>query len=286
MIKERAYAKINLALDVCSKRSDGYHEVKMILQSISLHDTLTFEMCEKIELVTDNSFLNAEAAEGKDNLIVKAVKALESYTGRKLGVRIGLKKRIPIAAGLAGGSSDAAAALRGVNRLYKLKLDLKTLQEIAVKIGADVPFCTVGGTYLSEGIGEILTPLKSASGLNVLICKPNINVSTREVYEAYDSLMRVSHPDVEKMAALINEGKLESIPSLLKNVLEPVTASKYEQIGKVEEIMSDLGAKGAIMSGSGPTVFGIFENDQAMKSAADTIRVLLPNYEIAACVTM
>ena len=260
MIKEEAYAKINLSLDVSGRRDNGYHDVRMVMQSISLHDTLTFEKNDAFTLATDNAELAKESDEGKENIILKACRVLTEYKGAFGGAKITLTKRIPIAAGMAGGSTDAAATLRGLNRLYDLGLSMQELETIAVKIGADVPFCVRGGTALSEGIGEILTKLKTPSETKIVIVKPDINVSTKDVYEAFDSLSDPFHPDVDAMVKAVNEDNTGAIVSNLGNSLEAVTKGLHPVIGEIEEFMLENGARGALMSGSGPTVFAITDD--------------------------
>ena len=260
MIKEEAYAKINLSLDVSGRRDNGYHDVRMVMQSISLHDTLTFEKNDDFTLATDNEELAKESGEGKENIILKACRVLTEYKGAFGGAKITLTKRIPIAAGMAGGSTDAAATLRGLNRLYDLGLSMQELETIAVKIGADVPFCVRGGTALSEGIGEILTKLKTPSETKIVIVKPDINVSTKDVYEAFDSLSDPFHPDVDAMVKAVNEDNTGAIVSNLGNSLEAVTKGLHPVIGEIEEFMLENGARGALMSGSGPTVFAITDD--------------------------
>jgi 4-diphosphocytidyl-2-C-methyl-D-erythritol kinase len=260
MIKEEAYAKINLSLDVSGRRDNGYHDVRMVMQSISLHDTLIFEKNDAFTLATDNAELAKESDEGKENIILKACRVLTEYKGAFGGAKITLTKRIPIAAGMAGGSTDAAATLRGLNRLYDLGLSMQELETIAVKIGADVPFCVRGGTALSEGIGEILTKLKTPSETKIVIVKPDINVSTKDVYEAFDSLSKPFHPDVDAMVKAVNEDDIDEIVSNLGNSLEAVTKGLHPVIGEIEEFMLENGARGALMSGSGPTVFAITDD--------------------------
>ncbi|MBO7334683.1 MAG: 4-(cytidine 5'-diphospho)-2-C-methyl-D-erythritol kinase [Lachnospiraceae bacterium] len=263
MIKEKAYAKINLSLDVLGRRENGYHDVKMIMQSIDLHDELTLEKTDDgIVLLLDNAELKAEEESGKENIITKAAKAFFDRTKIKGGVKINLVKNIPIAAGMAGGSTDAAATLRGLNRLYETGLSTEELEKIGVLIGADVPFCIEGGTKLSEGIGEILTKLPSPSRTEIVICKPDINVSTKEVYERFDELKDPFHPDVDAMAEALKAGNAKSVAKLLGNSLEDVTKSLHPIIGEIEELMEENGATRAIMSGSGPTVYAIVAEDK------------------------
>ncbi|MCQ2519706.1 MAG: 4-(cytidine 5'-diphospho)-2-C-methyl-D-erythritol kinase [Lachnospiraceae bacterium] len=277
---EKAYAKINLSLDVCGKRPNGYHDVKMIMQSISLCDELSFEAIESgIELTMDNEELTAESNGGKENIIVKAAKAFFADTKINGGVRINLIKKIPIAAGMAGGSTDAAATLRGLNRLYKTYLDNKKLEKIGVTIGADVPFCIEGGTKLSEGIGEILTNIPSPEKTFVVICKPDINVSTKEVYEQFDALLNPFHPDVDSMRKALEERDYAKVPNLLGNSLEGVTKGIHPIIGEIEKYMEENGAVKAIMSGSGPTVFGLVEFEK-MHKLSEVLKEKYPQFYV------
>lgn len=285
MIYEQAHAKINLSLDVTGKRDDGYHLVRMIMQTLELCDDLSFEKGAGgtgITLITNNDTLNEEQNSGKDNLIVKAVKKLEEYTGRKFDVVIKLSKYIPLAAGMAGGSADAAATLRGINRLYELGLTTEELCNIAVKIGADVPFCVEGGLMLCEGIGEILTRLQPLQKLPVVICKPNVAVSTPMVYKMYDDMKDTCHPDVDKMLGGIERYEYKTVVESMKNALEPVTVSIHPVISEIEENIEKTGALKAMMSGSGPTVFGIYESMNEAKASAEKIKAIYPEFFICA----
>lgn len=285
MIIEKAHAKINLSLDITGRRENGYHEVRMIMQTLELCDELSFSRLPEgsgIILKTNSEVLNGEQDSGQDNLIVKAIKKLSEYTGRELDVEAVLDKHIPIAAGMAGGSADAAAALRGVNALYELGLSTETLCEIAVKIGADVPFCVREGIYLSEGIGEVLTVLPALDKVNVTICKPDIFVSTKDVYTAFDGIECTDHPDVDKMIEAVKENNIGTIVSLMKNVLEPVTVSMHPVINEIESRMEEAGAVKAVMSGSGPTVFGIFEDFERAKKAEADLKKIYPEYSVMA----
>lgn len=252
----RAYAKINLSLDVTGRLENGYHLVKMIMQTVGIHDVLKFNKTEgETVIVTDSGELPA----ARDNLIYKAVSLMKETYGISGGVRVSLEKNIPVAAGMAGGSTDAAAAMKAMNELYDLGLSLRELQGLGVKLGADIPYCLLGGTALAEGIGEILTPLPAVPGAALLVAKPAIYVSTKEVYEELDSREIPSHPDVEGMLSAIRRGDLAGIIGRLGNVLETVTASRYPVIGQIKKRMLECGAAGTLMSGSGPTVFGIFD---------------------------
>lgn len=269
-IVEKAYAKINLCLDVLRRREDGYHEVKMIMQTIGLYDTLTLKKREDEQIVLEIQG-HPELSAGSDNLIVKAAKALLLDAGRTDGVSICLEKRIPIAAGMAGGSTDAAATLRGINQLLELGYSPEELKKIGVRLGADIPYCIEGGTRLSEGIGEILTPVPEPKQMTLVVVKPNLMVSTKYVYENLHANELKEHPDVNGMAEALKAGDMAGVVKRLGNVLENVTCAEYPIIPHYKDVMKDEGALGALMSGSGPTVFGIFEDDEAARRTADRI---------------
>lgn len=269
-VRQRAYAKINIGLDVLRRRPDGYHEVKMIMQTVGIYDDLLIEKCEKpgIFLQIDKEELPTD----QNNLIYKAAQLLLTEKKIQEGVRISLTKRIPIAAGMAGGSSDAAAALRGMNELFNLGYQTQELQKIGVKLGADIPYCIVGGTMLSEGIGEILTPLPTPPGCTLVIAKPDINVSTKFVYENLHADTLSYHPDIDGMIKALREGSLKGITDRLGNVLETVTTREYPVIEEIKKLMRENGAENALMSGSGPTVFGIFTQEKKAQKAARQLR--------------
>lgn len=268
MITLNAYAKINLSLDVVGRLANGYHEVRMIMQTVGIHDTLTFEKTEG-EIV-----LSSDAGElplGEDNLIYKAARLVKETHGISGGVKVHLEKRIPVAAGMAGGSTDAAATLKAMNLLYDLGLSEEDLCWLGVKLGADVPYCIMGGTALSEGIGEVLTKLAPMPECVLLVAKPDINVSTKEVYQALDSQSVPWHPDVDGMRQAIEEGRLEGIYSRLGNVLETVTVAKHPIVSEIKQEMLGNGALGSLMSGSGPSVFGIFDDEEKARAAGECI---------------
>lgn len=269
-VTRKAYAKINLGLDVLRRRADGYHEVKMIMQTIDLYDTLVFTAGEDegVDLVINGSSLSA----GEDNLICKAGRLLLADAGIAKGVHIILEKRIPIAAGMAGGSSDAAATLWGLNELFELGYGEKELQALGVKLGADIPYCLTGGTAISEGIGEILTPLSSPPACYLVVAKPDINVSTKYVYEHLQADKLTYHPDIDGMADAIRNGDLGGITERMGNVLETVTIPAYPVIDGIKKCMKETGADNALMSGSGPTVFGIFRKKGDAADAEDRIK--------------
>lgn len=266
---QKAYAKINIGLDVLRRREDGYHEVKMIMQTVDICDDLTFEKSEQpgISIQTDHEDLPTD----RNNLIYKAAELLMKEKGITEGVKITLTKRIPIAAGMAGGSSDAAAAMRGMNRLFAMGYTTEELQKLAVRLGADIPYCIVGGTMLSEGIGEILTPLPTPPACYLVVAKPDINVSTKFVYENLHADSLTCHPDIDGMIDAIREGSLQGVTDRLGNVLETVTVKEYPVIEEIKELMRQEGAENALMSGSGPTVFGIYTDQEKANQTAQEI---------------
>ena len=268
----KAYGKINLGLDVIRKREDGYHEVKMVMQTVGIYDGIDLRIREGsgIHVETNLYYL----PNNENNLVWKAADLLMKEFDIRQGVDIRLKKFIPVAAGMAGGSSDAAAVLYGINKMFRLELSLEELKERGVKIGADVPYCLMRGTALSEGIGEILTPLPSMPQCHVLLAKPNINVSTRWVYENLhaNELPADAHPDIDGMTAAIRNQDLHGVASRMGNVLERVTEKRYPVITDIKQVMMEQGALNAMMSGSGPTVFGLFEDRLAAKKAYTALR--------------
>jgi len=253
-----ARAKINLTLDITGLRSDGYHEVEMIMQTVGLSDRLVFEPHHKgIFITCDTPGLPL----GPENLIYKAAILLQEYTGQEKGAIINLVKNIPLAAGLAGGSSDAAAALKGLNKLWGLNLHFSELLSLGERIGADVPFCLTGGTVLARGKGEMLSPLKPLPAFGVILVKPPFGVSTGRVYQQYDLTGGGARPDTGEMLKAMENKNLSDISSLLSNVLEETTAYLYPQVGFLRQALIGAGATGAAMSGSGPAFFGLCEDE-------------------------
>lgn len=254
-IYEKAPAKINLVLDVLRKREDGYHEVEMVMTMVDLADRLTLEELQRdqIVLASQAGFIPLD----EKNLAFQAAKLLKQRYGVKKGVYIYLDKQIPVAAGLAGGSSDAAAALRGLNRLWDLNLGVPELETLGAELGSDVPFCVRGGTALATGRGERLESLDSPPQCWVVLAKPPINVSTADVYGRFRVNEVGTHPSVPDMLAALREGSFERMCGALGNVLEKVTLSHYPEVRQIKEVMTRLGADGVLMSGSGPTVFGL-----------------------------
>lgn len=272
-IQLKALAKINLGLDVLRRREDGYHEVKMIMQTISLHDDLEIRRIKTPEIQVKTNLYYLPTNE--NNLVYKAAKLLMDEFGIKEGVSIQLKKRIPVAAGMAGGSTDGAAVLWGMNQMYGLGLSRQELMERGVKLGADVPYCVQRGTALAEGIGERLSVLPSMPKCTILIAKPGISVSTKFVYENLhaNDLKPEQHPDVDRMIEAMKEKNLDLLCERMGNVLETVTIPAYPVIQEIKEHMMACGAAGAMMSGSGPTVFGIFHSPMQAKAAMKDLKV-------------
>ena len=268
----KALAKINLGLDVLRRKEDGYHEVKMIMQTIHLHDQIHLKKIEEDEIrIRTNLYY---LPNNENNLAYKAAKLLKDEFELPGGVSIHLKKVIPVAAGMAGGSSDAAAVLFGMNKMYGLMLSMQELMDRGVKLGADVPYCIMRGTALAEGIGEKLTRLPAMPKCHILIAKPPINVSTKFVYENLhaNDLKPEDHPNVDIQMEALEEGNLEKLVANMGNVLERVTVPEYPVINEIKQMMMDTGAIGSMMSGSGPTVFGIFTSYVQAQEAYKKIR--------------
>ena len=269
-ISLKALAKINLGLDVVRRREDGYHEVRMIMQTIHLYDRLNIKRTKEsgIQIQTNLSFLPVN----ENNLIYKAAKLLMDEFSITDGVSVKLDKRIPVAAGMAGGSTDAAAMLFGMNRLFSLGLTKRQLMERGVQIGADVPYCIMRGTALAEGIGEELSQLPPMVKCPVLIAKPSISVSTKFVYQNLKLDDATIHPDIDRLIDDIRAKNLYDIAAHMGNVLETVTIPNYPVIDEIKKHMLSHGAVGAMMSGSGPTVFGLFDDEATAKKAYKAMR--------------
>ena len=266
----RALAKINLGLDVIRKREDGYHEVRMIMQTINMYDQLEIDIKEEpgISITTNLPFIPTN----ENNLVYKAAKLLMDEFHIEKGITVELQKFIPVAAGMAGGSSDAAATMIGMNRLFGLGLTVRQLMERSVSIGADVPYCLLRGTALAEGIGEKLRPLPPCPNCYVLIGKPSISVSTKFVYEKLDAGNIEEHPDIDRILEGLQWHNLNKISENMGNVLESVTIPAYPIIEEIKNHMKEQGAVNAMMSGSGPTVFGLFDDKMVAERACEALR--------------
>ena len=269
MVTVEANAKINLTLDILGKRPDGYHEVAMVMQTVGLHDTVTLEKrAQGISLNINVPWLKAD----EKNLAWRAAALVQEEYGLTGGVHIELTKRIPIAAGLAGGSADAAAVLKGMSELYGLNLSAKKLCELGARLGSDIPFCLLGGTMLATGRGEVLKRLPDMPETWVVLVKPRISVSTAWAYQNYDELGAERHPDNEAIQKEIARGSRKGVAKLLCNVLESVTINKYDVIERYKQMMLDKGAMASMMSGSGPTVFALAQNREQAEEIAGFMR--------------
>ena len=279
-------AKINLTLDVTGKLENGYHTLSMIMQSIDVCDELSFEKtADETILFSMNKDL-PDKIPAEKNLVYKAAKLMKDTFKIDGGFKIHLTKSIPAAAGLAGGSSDCAATLIGINELCGLGLDIEKLCEIGVKLGADVPFCIRKGTMLAEGIGEILTPLAPLTGIPVLLIKPNISISTPYVYKHLKLNELDYHPDNKAVISYIKDNNIKKIAASLSNVLETVTIPENPIIAELKHYLTENGAIGSLMSGSGPTTFGIFENMETAKKAYEKAKADFPDFDVVLCQTM
>lgn len=267
----KARAKINLGLDVCGKLDNGYHVVKMIMQEVDLYDVISFRKREDPDII-----LSVESddylGDITGNLIFRAAKLMKEYYSIKQGIEIHLEKRIPVAAGMAGGSTDAATTMIAMNEMFELGQTREQLMELAVSLGADIPFCILGGTALAEGIGEKLSSLPAPRQCVLLIAKPNIMVSTREVYERLDAKEIKDHPDIDAMVQSLQTGDFDKLVGQMGNVLETVTIELHPIIQDIKDTMKACGAQNAMMSGSGPTVFGIFHDQETADKAMQEIK--------------
>lgn len=268
----KALGKINLGLDVLGRRENGYHDVRMVMQTVYLYDQIRMEKKKQpgIELTTNLFYLPVN----ENNLAYKAAKLLMDEFHITDGIKIALEKHIPVAAGMAGGSSNAAAVLFGMNKMFGLGLTGKGLMERGVGLGADVPYCIMRGTVLAEGIGEVLTPLAPMPKCHILIAKPSVSVSTKKVYEKLDAHEIVDHPDIDGILKGLQDQNLKKIAEKMGNVLERVTVEEYPVISDIKRAMTEGGALNAMMSGSGPTVFGIFDEKAKAKEMARRIKQL------------
>lgn len=274
-IKLKSRAKINLSIDVLGKREDGYHLVEMIMQTIDLYDVIKI-----IELSSDDIILKSNSSDiplDDNNIVYKAINLLKNKFNINKGIEIFIQKNIPIAAGMAGGSSNAAAVLVGLNKLWGLDLSELDLQKLGFKLGADVPFCISGKAALAQGVGEELSFIKGLpKDISILICKPEIFVSTKDVYEGLDLNNIQNRPDNKKLLEDLRQENIQSLAKNMVNVLESVTSIHYREIKEIEKVMMENGALGSMMSGSGPTVFGLYKNrEDALKSEKE----LLKNYK-------
>jgi len=270
ILELKALGKINLGLDVLGVREDGYHDVRMVMQTVYLYDDVIIrrKTGPGIEVESNLYYLPVD----ENNIAYKAAKLLTDEFDLTNGVFITLKKHIPVSAGMAGGSANAAAVLFGMNRMFRLGLGEEELMERGLKLGADVPYCIKRGTVLAEGIGEKLTPLPPLPKCQILIAKPGVSVSTKWVYDRIDAKKNLQHPDIDGIIAGLHHGDLQAVARSMGNVLEEVTIGAYPVIEEIKSRMKDAGALNAIMSGSGPTVFGIFADRTSAKEAYRRIK--------------
>lgn len=269
-LKLKALAKINIGLDVLRRREDGYHDVRMIMQTVHLYDWLTIRKSKEAGIHLSSNLYYLPVNE--NNLIYKAADLLIKEFSIEEGLEIELEKHIPVAAGMAGGSTDAAATLYGMNKMFGLGLKMEQLKQRGVRLGADVPYCLMRGTALAEGIGEQLTSLPPMPKCPVLIAKPGISVSTKFVYENLQLDGATIHPDIDALITDIRKKDLQGIANDMGNVLESVTIPNYPEIETLKETMKQAGALNAMMSGSGPTVFGLFEDTKSAKRAFTAVK--------------
>jgi 4-diphosphocytidyl-2-C-methyl-D-erythritol kinase len=259
-----AYAKINLSLDILGTLDNGYHSLRMVMQSISLYDVVTIKKAESgITITTNLPYLPTN----ENNICYKAAKKFFDYTNIKSGISIDISKRIPVGAGLGGGSSNAASVLKLLNKVFETNLSLKELCAIGATIGADVPFCVLGGTRLAEGFGEKLSPLPKMPKYTILLVKPSFSLSTKAIYDLYDKQENITHPDTDKLIHGLKNNSIYEICEGMGNVLEETVISEYSVIQEIKDELLNLGAINAQMSGSGPTVFGIFDSFEQAQSA-------------------
>ena len=264
----KAHAKINLSLDIVGKREDGYHLLEMVMQTLDLHDEIEIsEIPEGIQVTCDKDYVPVD----ERNIAYKAAKLLMELKEIKKGVRIDIVKKIPVAAGLAGGSTDAAAVLKGMNEIFDLKMTTEELMEAGLKLGADVPFCIEGGTCLCEGVGEILTPLKSFKDHIVLLVKPSFGVSTKDAYGAFELDKINRHVDTDKLIKALEENDLKGMSYYSRNLLENVVLRRYPVLKSIKQSMQKSGSVITLMSGSGPTIYGIFTHAGQAENAARSL---------------
>lgn len=268
-MKIKAYGKVNISLDVIGKREDGYHLLRMLMQTVDIYDELIFEKVkEGVHITCDKDFVPTD----KRNLVYKAVELFKDTFKVQGGVKVHINKNIPVEAGMAGGSTDAAAALKGMRDLYMPEVSDKELMKLGVRIGADVPYCILGGTALCEGIGEVITPLKSFNNKIMVVVKPDFGVSTVAVYKAFDINSIETHPNTENLMEALKNDDVHYVANNMMNLLEKVTIKNHEEIQHIKEYMVKEGSLGAMMSGSGPTVFGFFDDMLTAQRCYDKLK--------------
>lgn len=265
-ISVKARGKLNLGLDVLGRRENGYHDLKMVMQTVELCDTIDLESLSKDEIVLTSD--RKDLPLGEKNIVYQVIRLIKEEFGIKKGVAAHIRKVLPMAAGMGGGSADAAATLKGLNALWELSLSEEKLRELGLRLGADVPFLVMEGTALACGIGEELTKLPPPPPCSLLLVKPGLSISTKEVYEAFDSLKEPFHPNIEGLIKALEEGSLEKLGEHVGNSLEGVTMKEHPFIEEIKEKMRKEGAFASLMTGSGPTVFGLFKEEKKAKEVA------------------
>ncbi len=268
-MKIKAYGKVNIALDVTGKREDGYHLLRMIMQTVNIYDELIFKKVEKgIHITSNKEFVPTD----NKNLVYRAIDLFCNNYGIKKEIEVHIEKNIPVAAGMAGGSTDAAAALRAMRDIYRPDISNEDLRLLGVKLGADVPYCIEGGTALCEGIGEVIKPLKSFKDKLLVVVKPNFGVSTVETYKKFNLNEVSEHPNVESIIEAMSREDVKYVANNMMNLLELVTIKEHKEIKDIKDFMRDEGALGAMMSGSGPTVFGFFNDINNANKCSDKLK--------------
>ncbi len=268
-MKVKAYGKVNIVLDIIGKREDGYHLLRMIMQTVNIYDELTFNKgAEGIHITSNKEFVPTD----NKNLVYKAIELFCHTYGIKREMEVHIEKNIPVEAGMAGGSTDAAAALRAMRDIYKPNVSNEELRLLGVKLGADVPYCIEGGTALCEGIGEVITPLKDFKDKLMVVVKPNFGVSTVDTYKGFKLNEVKVHPDVEGVIKAMARDDVKYVADNMMNLLELVTIKDHKEIEDIKGFMCKEGALGAMMSGSGPTVFGFFNDINKANQCADRLR--------------
>ncbi len=282
-VKEKAYAKLNISLDVSSRREDGYHEMVMVMQTISLYDDIEVSLNDsgKVRAKTNLHFIPGD----ERNLAVKAaLKFLQAIGREGQGVFIKIDKSVPVGAGMGGGSSDAAAVLRAMNRLFGFPLSRAELEELACSVGSDVAFCVAGGTALATGRGEKLSPMPSLPDCIFVVCKPEFSISTPELFRKLDQIALRRHPDTAGLVAAIEQGQLSQMCRRMYNVFEDVDDRRMRTVSEIKSLLLDHGALGAVMTGTGSAVFGVFQAGMETRSVCDILRKEYGFCESAGCI--
>lgn len=268
-MKIKAYGKINIALDVIGKRGDGYHLLRMIMQTVNIYDELEFKKAENgIHITSNKDFVPRDSR----NLVYKAIDLFCNTYNIEKAISVHIDKNIPVEAGMAGGSADAAATLRAMRDLYRPQVKDEELMALGVKIGADVPYCIKGGTALCEGIGEVITQLKPFKDKILVVVKPNFGVSTVATYKSFKLSEVEQHPKVDELIIAMERDNLSYVATNMMNLLEQVTLKEHKEIAEIKEFMNREGALGSMMSGSGPTVFGFFDDENKAKAVAEKLK--------------